>query len=111
MHAFMQASDLLVTKAGGLTVMEALAVGLPTVFCGSIPGQEQSNADYVVGHGAGVQVASAPEAVSMVRRLLAEPDRLTALRQAAQRLARPDAAQQIVTRLADPWLAASESER
>jgi 1,2-diacylglycerol 3-beta-galactosyltransferase len=53
MPAFLRAADLLVTKAGGLIVSEALASGLPLLLIDITPGQEEGNADYVVGHEAG----------------------------------------------------------
>ncbi len=42
----MQASDLIITKPGGLTVTEALASNLPLLVFNSIPGQEEDNADF-----------------------------------------------------------------
>ena len=38
---YMHASDLLVTKPGGLTVSEALACNLPMAVFDAIPGQEE----------------------------------------------------------------------
>jgi 1,2-diacylglycerol 3-beta-galactosyltransferase len=53
MPQFMHASDLIIGKAGGLTVTEALACGLPLLFVDVTPGQEEGNAAYALGHGAG----------------------------------------------------------
>jgi len=53
MPVFMRAADLIVCKAGGLIVTEALASGLPLLIVDVTPGQEQGNAAYVVDHGAG----------------------------------------------------------
>ena len=50
---FMQASDLIIGKAGGLTVTEALACGLPFLFVDVTPGQEEGNVAYTLSHGAG----------------------------------------------------------
>ncbi|MNS73854.1 Processive diacylglycerol beta-glucosyltransferase [compost metagenome] len=50
---WMDASDLLITKPGGMTCTEALAKGLPMLFCESIPGQEESNRQYFVTSGYG----------------------------------------------------------
>lgn len=46
------ASDLVVGKAGGLTVAEATTLGVPLVIFEPIPGQEEHNAEYLVRHGA-----------------------------------------------------------
>ena len=44
----MTASDLIVGKAGGLTICEALAKGLVMVIVNPIPGQEERNADHLL---------------------------------------------------------------
>ncbi len=56
---FMHASDLVVGKAGGLTVTECLATGRPLLIVDVTPGQEEGNAAYVVDHGAG-ELANSP---------------------------------------------------
>ena len=45
-QTYMHASDLLITKPGGLTVSEALASGLPMAVFDAIPGQEEDNAQF-----------------------------------------------------------------
>ena len=54
MGTFMRGADCVVGKAGGLTVSEALACGLPMILVDVIPGQETGNADYVVSGDAGM---------------------------------------------------------
>ena len=49
----MTVSDLIITKAGGLTVSEALTKHLPIVIFKPIPGQEEENAHFVQRIGAG----------------------------------------------------------
>jgi len=99
MPELMQASDLLVTKAGGLTIMEALTVGLPMVLCGIIPGQESLNAEYVVSQGAAVSAPHPRDAVARALQLVEHPEQLEAMRQKAKRLSRPHAADDIVALL------------
>jgi 1,2-diacylglycerol 3-beta-galactosyltransferase len=53
MWDWMAACDLLITKAGPGTIAEAMALGLPVVLSGYIPGQESANVPYVLKHGAG----------------------------------------------------------
>jgi len=57
----MLAADLIICKAGGLIVTEALAAGLPLLLVDAIPGQETGNAAYVVENGAGELVQSPVE--------------------------------------------------
>jgi processive 1,2-diacylglycerol beta-glucosyltransferase len=86
------ASDLVISKAGGLIVSEVLARGTPMLLIDPIPGQEEWNADYVVSAGAGVQLRMAESVPNTVRQLLAHRDRLAVLRAAAQEAGRPRAA-------------------
>lgn len=54
MAARVEAAHLLVGKAGGLTVTEALTAGRPMVITSAVPGNEAVNASFVVRGGAGV---------------------------------------------------------
>ncbi|MFP4975927.1 glycosyltransferase [Paenibacillus sp. CN-4] len=47
----MDASDLLVTKPGGMTCTEGLVKGIPMLFYKVIPGQEEQNCQYFVEQG------------------------------------------------------------
>ncbi|HEX5692241.1 MAG TPA: glycosyltransferase [Roseiflexaceae bacterium] len=89
------ASDLAISKAGGLIVSETLGRGTPMVLIDPIPGQEEWNADYVVSAGAGIQLR-VPEMVSeAIEHLLSHPERLAILRAGAREAGRPRAALQI----------------
>lgn len=50
----MHAADGIVCKSGGLIVSESIACGLPMLLIDVLPGQEEGNARFVVGNGAGV---------------------------------------------------------
>ena len=100
----MAASDLIVAKAGGMTLTEALARGIPLVLYHAIPGQERSNAQYVVARGAAVLAHGPTEVARAVRDLLEDPNRLAAMRRAAAAVSRPDAADAIVSQVVRPLL-------
>ncbi len=93
------ASDLVVTKAGGLIVSEALARGAPLVVIDPIPGQEEWNADYVVSAGAGIQLRMVETVPGAVRRLLAHREWLAVLRDGARAAGRPRAALNITEQI------------
>jgi processive 1,2-diacylglycerol beta-glucosyltransferase len=101
MHELMAASDLIVTKCGGLTSSECLAMGLPMVIVKPIPGQEERNADFLLESGAAVRANSLAHVVYKVRRLLDTPRRRRAMRAAARNAARPCAADIIIRTLAE----------
>jgi processive 1,2-diacylglycerol beta-glucosyltransferase len=95
MDRFMGAADLLVGKAGGLTTSEALARGLPMVLIQPIPGQEERNADHLLESGAAIRCNNLPVAAWKIASLLDDPQRLGRMREAALKLARPNAAADI----------------
>ncbi len=97
MPAWLRASDIVVTKAGPGTIMEALAAGKPLILSGNLPGQEEGNVTFVEQSGVGV-LRAAPEAiVNLVREWLKPDNPAIAQMQAnARRVARPDAAIEIV---------------
>jgi processive 1,2-diacylglycerol beta-glucosyltransferase len=49
--ALMAASDVIVTKGGGLSLTEALYSGAKVVAVPSLPGQEMANIDFMASHG------------------------------------------------------------
>ena len=66
MAAMMHASDLVISKAGGLVVTESLACGLPMLLVDVTPGQEEGNANYVVSNGAAELAESPVEALEIL---------------------------------------------
>lgn len=92
------ASDLVVGKAGGLTVTEATALGVPVVVYAPIPGQEEHNAEFLERHGAGVWVRDRQALGRAVLRAL-DPDEHTAMSRAARALGVPDAADRVAQAL------------
>lgn len=68
---WMEVSDLLITKPGGMTCTEGLAKGIPMLFYKPIPGQEEENLQYFTQHGFGEPIKSA-ETVAHWFRFLVE---------------------------------------
>jgi processive 1,2-diacylglycerol beta-glucosyltransferase len=90
--ALMAMSDLMISKAGGVTTSEALAAELPMVLINPIPGQEEENATFLQAVGAAI-VAPRPAALpSLIADLLDHPEHLARLREGARRVKQPDAA-------------------
>jgi len=58
MHELMAVSDLIITKPGGLTTSEVLAMGKPLMIVNPIPGQEAANSDFLLERGAASQSES-----------------------------------------------------
>lgn len=98
-HKLMQASDLLLTKPGALTISEAFAVGLPMLLHDPIPGPETENAVYATRHGAAVWLHPGEKLASAVVEILSSEAR-EKLRRNASACARPQAAHDIAVELA-----------
>ncbi len=54
MPTFIKSCDLVITKAGGSTVMECVAAGKPIIITSIIPGQEAGNAELIQRYHLGV---------------------------------------------------------
>ena len=99
MDEYMAAADMVVGKPGGLTTSEALAKGLAIVIVNPIPGQEERNSDHLLEEGVAIRCNNLPVLAYKIDRLLDDTERFGAMQAAAKRLARPRAAQEIVTKL------------
>jgi len=97
MERWMAASDLLVGKAGGLTSSEALASGLVMVIVNPIPGQEERNSDHLLEEGVAIRCNNLPALAYKLDTLLSDKGRFDGMRQAVRRLARPNAAADVVS--------------
>ncbi len=108
----MAAADVAVTKPGGLTSSECLAMGLPMILVNPIPGQEERNADYLLENGAALKAYDASGLAFRVKDLLENPRRLAALRQNALALGKPKAAASVLLRvLGEPGSAPAPTGR
>ena len=94
MQELMAASDLILTKPGGLTTSEALAMGKPLMILNPIPGQEAANSDFLLEEGAAVKVNCLEDIPFKVATLL-DSRKLVEMSRAARRLGKPRAAHAI----------------
>ncbi len=89
-HEYMQASDVMVTKPGGLTTSEALATGLPMVLFDVIYGQEVWNARFLTEQNAAVKCNSFDDIFVVVRDILLTPETGKRLSVNAKAAGKPD---------------------
>ncbi|MFJ2988541.1 glycosyltransferase [Collimonas sp. NPDC087041] len=95
----MACADLVITKPGGLTTSECMAMGLPMIVNSPIPGQEERNADFLLEQGVALKAVDAIALEYRIRSLLNEPQRLDAMRLKITPLGRPHAAQCVLDRV------------
>lgn len=93
--ALMSHADILMTKAGGVTLAEAASVGVPLLLVRPLPGQEKGNTAVMVHHGAALHVTNEYDVPRSVSMLLGNRDLLTMMREKALTMAHPDAADRI----------------
>ncbi|MBI3270867.1 MAG: glycosyltransferase [Planctomycetes bacterium] len=93
---FYASADLAVTKSGGLTVSECLAMGLPMVIFAPIPGQEERNCDYLLEQGAAVKAKDLATLEWKVLSLLRDPAARLRMAERAAATARARAAHDIL---------------
>lgn len=96
MPTLMHAADLVVCKAGGLIVTEALACGLPMMLIDVIEGQETGNAEFVAENGAGDVAKNPLDMLETLYHWLSNDVQLLKTRALnARRVGRPQAAAEI----------------
>ncbi|HBE79277.1 MAG TPA: hypothetical protein DDW65_16120 [Firmicutes bacterium] len=98
-HEYMAAADLLISKAGGLTVTEAITIGLPMAIIQPTPGQEDGNTAFLTGSGSGVYFKSIKDLENFMAELSGNPAIIKRMRQNALKLAKLDATQSILTEM------------
>jgi processive 1,2-diacylglycerol beta-glucosyltransferase len=92
----LQTHDVLVCKAGGAILHEALAAQIPVVIDYVVPGQEEGNAELLTSHQCAVRSLSAQETADQLDRLLDNHLALaTSMRINMQSLSVPQAALRI----------------
>ena len=99
MADLMEASDLIIAKSGGSTTTEALTKGIPMIVIAPIPGQETRNADVLKSRNAAFFMQHPEQILTILRAVLDHPETLAAKKTEIQRLAKPDAAKNLVDTL------------
>jgi processive 1,2-diacylglycerol beta-glucosyltransferase len=91
----MAAADLVITKAGGMTLAEALAAEAPLLLYGSLPGQERRNEHFASRAGVALVAHDRRHLARLVERALGDEELLELLRDRARVYRRPHAARVI----------------
>lgn len=92
---YMHASDLIVTKPGGMTTSESIACALPMAVFKAYPGQEAQNAALLVENDIGVIIPKASEAKNVVGELLSNSERLAKMKESCRGYVRKNSCQNI----------------
>jgi UDP-N-acetylglucosamine:LPS N-acetylglucosamine transferase len=77
----MKASDLIITKAGGATIMECIAAKKPMIITHVIPGQEEGNAILIEKHNLGIILKKGRKGIDEI------PSHISTIRKESQKYA------------------------
>lgn len=93
----MDASSLLITKPGGITISEALVKKLPILITTPIPGQEERNARFLINEGVSVRITQCDDMDKLLEDILDKPQVMRNMSEAAAKLAKPHACEEITS--------------
>ena len=96
MPELMEASDLMIAKSGGSTTSESLAKGVAMVVMHPIPGQETRNVKLLKLRNAAFFLDKPREIRGIMQNIFSDPKLMEQKRSAINRLARPEAADDLV---------------
>ena len=96
MPRLLNAVDLVISKPGGLTTSECLALGKPMIAVSPIPGQEEVNCDYLLENGAAWKAMTFSGLIYKTQKMLDDSSTLERLGRNALSLGRPLAAKDIL---------------
>lgn len=96
-HHLMNASDVMISKLGGLTTFEAMACHLPVLAdCLTPPmPQEEGTARFIASNGAGALITQPQQVLAELEMLVNYPERYDDMKRAAARIGRPGAVDKI----------------
>ncbi|MCF7888235.1 MAG: glycosyltransferase [Candidatus Omnitrophica bacterium] len=81
----MDFSDIIITKAGGITVSEALAKRIAIIITNPIPGQEELNVDFLIRRNAIIKADTLKQINESVANLIDNPDKLRFFKENAEK--------------------------
>lgn len=93
--SLMKKADLLISKAGGLTISEALSIPIPILIYKPLPGQEEKNAGFLIRHKAAIRIKDSLHIPYWVEYLYHHPKLYHNLQEYADRLGKANSSIQI----------------
>lgn len=88
----MAISDIMITKAGGISVTEAMVTALPMIFYGSIPGQETWNEKFLTSAGAAVIARTIKDIPLLADSMLGSEVSYSGFKKSLSAVSKPDSA-------------------
>lgn len=95
-NVYMNAADVMISKAGGLSSTEAAVAGIPLVHVHAIPGCETKNVQFFSEKGMSVYAKSSAEAARLAISLATDTEKAEKMRECQRKYVNSDAAVRIV---------------
>jgi len=86
----MAVSDIIITKPGGLTISELLAMELVPVFISAIPGQETENARILEKCGIGVSAKNLRDVKDIILDFKEHPEKINEIKENIKKIKKPN---------------------
>ena len=93
MDELMKMATIMVTKPGGITLSEALALQVPLLLYRSVPGQERENAMFLEEKGASIIVEHPDELIENITKLIQHENIRINMKENMKKLYHPNAAE------------------
>lgn len=93
---YMDASDIIVTKPGGLTVSEVLAKEIPMIVINPIPGQEERNREFLLNAGVALSYSKTTKVDELIYQLFTNESRIESIKTMMRSIKKPYAAKNFI---------------
>lgn len=94
-NVVMDASDIIITKPGGLSTSEALSKDLPMFFSKPIRGHEERNLAFLTENGAAIAVTDETPVDELIKRYFTDEELRDSMRAAVNEVGKKDAAKKL----------------
>ncbi len=93
----MSASDVVITKPGGLTTTESLVSGLPMIIINPIPGQEEENAQFLEHSNVGIWLKKQMNITETISNFLSDDEKLKEMKENTKKISNRNSTKDICT--------------
>ncbi|MDP2912960.1 MAG: glycosyltransferase [Candidatus Omnitrophota bacterium] len=90
-HEYMEVSDILISKSGGITVAESMARNIPMIIIAPIIGQETRNSDFLVRKDAAVRLGRVRDLKGVLEEIASHPEKLAGMKESIKLIRKPTA--------------------
>lgn len=101
---YMDASDIIITKPGGLTTSEALSKRLPLILNSPIPGQEDRNMEFLLNSGAALCITKTFSVHNALSQFFDNSWRKNHMEEAVSHISKPKASEELYNVIKKLWV-------